>query len=979
MTDLETAIQRFQKALDATPADHPDRAGRLQSLGAGYGARYQRTGAMADLETAIQRHQEALDATPADHPDRAGRLHSLGIGYGARYERTRAITDLETAIQKIQEALDATPTDHSKRAGRLHNLGAGYGARYRRTGAIADLETAIQRVQEALDATRADHPDRAGQLHDLGIGYRDRHQRIGAITDLETAIQRYQEALDVTPADHPDRAGRLHSLGIGYSDRYQRKGAMTDLETAIQRYQEALDATPADHPDRAGQLQSLGAGYRDRYRRTGAITDLETAIQRYQEAFNATPADHPDRAGRLYDLGTGCHDRYRRTGAITDLETAIQRYEEALNATPADHPSRARLLHDFGSGYNDRYQRTGAIADLETAIQRVQEALDAAPADHPDRAGQLQSLGTGYRDRYRRTGVMADLETAIQRHQEALNHSSSPIDRRLPSGRTLLALHAEAENWPQAYQAAFKTVSLVPLLTPRFLENSDKQDLLIGVVGLASDATAMALNAAKTPFDAVQVLELGRGVIAGSLNEMRADMSDLQQKHPQLAEEYVTFRDQLDAPTSKQRQVNQRYNASRGLERVIQQIRRLPGLDRFLLAPSEDELKTTSEYGPIVIINVSDYRCDALIIEKIQILALRLPHLHASDIRDRMAKPLAEPGILEWLWKTVAKPVLDTLGFTQTPSDGCWPHIWWIPTGLLAKFPIHAAGYHSPISSDSVLDRAISSYTSSVNAIIHGRRHRLQPTGMPRSAEIVLVAMQKTPEQNDLPFAAQEIHELERHCSSMKLQVKKPSPYKEEVLSALNSCKIFHFAGHGLTNSSDPSKSRLLLEDWKIEPLTVASLLETNLQKRMPFLAYLSACGTGQMKNDELIDEGLHLISACQLAGFQHVIGTLWEVNDKSCVDMATRTYKWMLDRGMSDQSVSEGLHHASRWLRHQWIEENSARGATKRGIGVQNTRNNQIAIEQSDSSQRKARDPRDVELSDDTPLYWVPYVHFGV
>jgi len=39
-------------------------------------------------------------------------------------------------------------------------------------------------------------------------------------------------------------------------------------------------------------------------------------------------------------------------------------------------------------------------------------------------------------------------------------------------------------------------------------------------------------------------------------------------------------------------------------------------------------------------------------------------------------------------------------------------------------------------------------------------------------------------------------------------------------------------------------------------------------------------CGTGEVKNDSLIDEGLHLISACQLAGFRHVIGTLWVVRD---------------------------------------------------------------------------------------------------
>ena len=78
----------------------------------------------------------------------------------------------------------------------------------------------------------------------------------------------------------------------------------------------------------------------------------------------------------------------------------------------------------------------------------MQEALDTTPADYPDRAYRLHGLGIRYRDRYQRTGTMADLETAIQRIQEAFNQSSSPVPDRLKVGRVLLALHAEAENWP---------------------------------------------------------------------------------------------------------------------------------------------------------------------------------------------------------------------------------------------------------------------------------------------------------------------------------------------------------------------------------------------------------------------------------------------------------------------------------------------------------------------------------------------------
>jgi hypothetical protein len=75
--DLETAIQRYQDALNTTPEDHPDRAHRLQNFGAGYHDRYKKTGAMADLETAVQRCQDALEATPEDHLDRGRRLQNL--------------------------------------------------------------------------------------------------------------------------------------------------------------------------------------------------------------------------------------------------------------------------------------------------------------------------------------------------------------------------------------------------------------------------------------------------------------------------------------------------------------------------------------------------------------------------------------------------------------------------------------------------------------------------------------------------------------------------------------------------------------------------------------------------------------------------------------------------------------------------------------------------------------------------------------
>ena len=527
-------------------------------------------------------------------------------------------------------------------------------------------------------------------------------------------------------------------------------------------------------------------------------------------------------------------------------------------------------------------------------------------------------------DRYQRTGAIDDLESAIREKQKALDHFPSAPIFRLRSSRFLLNLYVTNNQIALAHEAACTAVSLVPLLAPRFLRTSDKQHLLTDVVCLASDAAAIALLVGKTLYDAISLLELGRGVISNSLTEIRWDISDLQLKHPAMARDFDNLRNQLDSPQGSE-QTGSVYAAGRRLDETIQQIRKLPTFERFLLALSEDEVMSAAVRGPIVVINVSRHGCDALILEQHQLRTLKLSSLQFDDIEAR-AEKLRDPQfvnleLMEWLWDKVAEPILQSLGFIKAQRDVC-PRIWWIPTGPLASFPIHGAGRHSG-SGDTVIDRVISSYSSSVSALVRSRQNYSKSPELLGTSKIVLVGMEQTPSQKDLPFASLEVDRLATLCENMKLQIKKPQPFREQVITAVRDCTIFHFAGHGSTNPSDPSQSSMLLSDGE---LTVADLFETNLHSQKPFLAYLSACGAGQMKHDGLINEGIHLIGAFQLAGFQHVIGTLWEVSDESCVTVATRTYRRMKECGMSDDSVSEGLHHTCKVLRDQWSLDNAKR-----------------------------------------------------
>jgi tetratricopeptide (TPR) repeat protein len=700
------------------------------------------------------------------------------------------------------------------------------------------------------------------------------------------------------------------------------------------------------------------------------VVDLDEAIDVIRQAVNAIPPDHPNRATMLDSLGVYLKHRYSQTGAMADLEEAINVARQAVDAIPPDHPYRAGLLTHLGIHLGNRYSRTGATADLEEAITVGQQAVDATPSDHPERATMLSNLGFHLGRRYFRTRAIADLEEAKQCFTAALYQTTSPISERVVAGRYFLS-SPDILYDQQVYSIAKTTIDLIPLLVTRSLQNIDKRHLLSAAVGLSSDAAAIALHFNQGPVAAIEVLETGRGVIASAFFE-RSEVSALEKDYPEIARSFIDLRDQLDTPSSRdllaiderptmaaEIKGHQRQEAGLQLAHLLKTIRSQPGFGRFLLSIPEADMLKAALNGPIVVLNVSSHRCDALIIMQSGIRLLELPHLSQETINDRVGD-LQSLETLEWLWDDIVRPVFDDLGFTKPPSASQWPHIWWVPTGKLTRFPLHAAGHHLKRSGETALDRVVSSYGSSIKAIIHSYRRRTQALAAGKSHNVVAVAMQHTPEQQPLEFANDEIKAVLAVCNLMGLQHPKTEPRKkEEVLSALKTCWIFHFAGHGGTHPTEPLHSKLLLEDWDREPFTVASLLETNLASKPPFLAYLSACGTGQVLDETSVDESIHLASAFQLAGFRHVIGTLWNVDDRLSVDMARMTYEFLRSEDVRDESVSGGLHHATRLLRDQWVDSEKDAGHERSEL-----------LSSARHASRTVPEPE--------RLHWVPYVHYG-
>ena len=978
-----------------------------------------------DGEDALKWTHMAVMQLEHQGTERSSFLHALFDLIVVRYGGVTSIEDISGAIQIVQEVLSTL------RTGDALYLEYNILLEYLRHGEHIDGGRA-EELQSSILSHSAKARERAGDdvSHDVSRGRRLQsvaflnlcyYKSTRLTVYLEAAIDLYQYAVRSGGLDQQARGRLLADLSSAYHDRYNGTGAVSDLTSAIRCMDEALSMLPDGSPTRIWSARSLGVLYLTKYTRMLDKTDLEMSLKWHQEVLDCHERDHRASDEKLQSLAHRKVVEYQLTQDTRCLDEALLFMYNALGQIPK-HDNGGSILLQLGGLHLARWQRTDDRMDLERSIVQYQRAFDHAPSPSYLRARLAIALGHVYSRRHMETTCHCDIEKAASYLHLALEDPSAPHHLRLQAAWTLMGVYSLDEDWEAAYQVAKAAVSLVSLLTPRLLENAEKQHRLSDDIhNLASAAAGIALMAGKSSYEALHLLELGRGVIIGAMEEMRVDISDLRQQHPELAVSYMRSRDILDDSavikegsigdddllSTEASRADRRYKASQALTSTLQAIRELPGFSQFLLPPTEEETRAAAASAPIIVVNVSRPRCDALIITTDSLVTVRLPALHLSDVvqyQQHLRSPNEiSSSMLEWLWDAVAGPVLEHLGIYRAP-EGAWPRIRWILTGLLAQFPIHAAGYHDRASA-SVLDRAISSYGFSLRSLVRDVRnqHSDGAQGQRNLEKIVLVGAGR------LPFVPEEMKRLVSVWQNKKIS--RPEPNCKNVLEQMNDCDVFHFAGHGSTNKADPLKSALVLRND--EHLTLSSIFDMKLLQshRRPFLAYLSACGTGRMKNDRLMDEGLHLISGFQLAGFQHVIGTLWDVGDRSCVEAATLTHRWLQEQNsLTAGSVSEALHHTIRKLRSDWQSNHSGAARNERktigrddtsqapstasswreermewdglelrveSIGARIWNGYDAKHDKRDAGQRAGRNV--VGECEEQLLHWVPFVHFGL
>lgn len=323
----------------------------------------------------------------------------------------------------------------------------------------------------------------------------------------------------------------------------------------------------------------------------------------------------------------------------------------------------------------------------------------------------LNNLGNNLQRRFNRDLSSEDEISASHAFRSAYDSASASPLQRLRAAKALVAIFKRQERWLDAAQFAESAVKLLPSMLSHGLKIQDQQEVASNFAGLAADACSLCLKTRddmKTnTTNALELLEAGRGAIVGLILDSNTDIIDLRAHNPDLARRFEHLQFELnnlsDDSLSDSRST---YKINQERDECIHLIRKLPGYDRFLLAPSIREVQRVMSDGSIILINISNIRSDAIIVSKAAVKSVHLLDLSFTKATEWAKKRLTYSTLnenvsdwgkrnkeyrsfLSWLWKSCVNPALSAL---ECRSKEAPQRVWWIGTGLASSMPFHAAG-----------------------------------------------------------------------------------------------------------------------------------------------------------------------------------------------------------------------------------------------------------------------------------------------
>lgn len=770
-----------------------------------------------------------------------------------------------------------------------------------------------------------------------------------------------QKLLVMLPAGS-ERRRYVEAIGIALHEQYEAIGEWKMLEDAFELLDEAISETSDDDDIAASRLGNIYSQCLwSRFMRGRNPKDLENAIQFAKDAVNRTinlQSDNQlewivDRQNTLsLCYFTQAHQLDDPPDGVLEEAISISRNSvEILRVL--DPPVKLWLttIGALGMFLQVRWTQSHDSRDIEESIELGYQVLRQCPDQLGARGEALSNLAFRLQRGYNHVLTFGPSQSQhLSKRKVLLTDSLDLISQstalqsesRLSTLQNILTYVLYIKEFPVDVQVEVLAKchpmlkQQVELIKEIAVSSNldDRKDIVQTSYGISRYAAAAAIEAGIDPYYALELLEMGRG-LSMSLHSRSSGHYDLSSIDETLRDQYITIKQRLHQALEQQTPYHERLRYLEALQKSRSNIQSLSGFEYFDKFMSRDDLLELGNEGPIIVINVTDIRSHAIIIHEKTIRTIFLPdanedylsdrsweiqQLLAREVRDHRTSHdlhIALSTFMKDLWKLVALPVLDDLGYHTVPEDDSgWPRVWWMLTGVLCLYPIQAAGVGLHSKKNNIMNRVISTNIPTLQALANARseyrllaapkKHLL--TSMP----VKVITMTDTQGRASLEYAEKEGEEISKLFPTVEILA---NPSRDEVTQALSQEAIMvHFSCHGEVDYDFPWKSKFLLRDWKKSPLSVQDL--TNIHQSSEDtsrVAFLSACFTANAGIENLQDEMSHFVTALQMAGYMCVVGTLWDVQQRSAFEVVRDFYTELARRSCNfdAKDVARILHFA--------------------------------------------------------------------
>jgi tetratricopeptide (TPR) repeat protein len=755
---LSMAEMLCRESISLCTAGHPLSATIYHTLGQIARRRFDRSGDESFIDEAVNLQRLGLERLPETESYIRHR-HLLRLGeILAHNSFHRGHQDKYDVLSIMSEAFQLCPPAHVDRwIVRLGIMGQLL-VEYSRSGKLEFVNKALELGRQAQSIGRSPNATKQALfLSRMAYGLRIRHEVARTNEeDLEESVRLHREALQTCFPGFANYWAYRYDLATILVLQFRSDGDVGHLEEASQLYHKASESMSKEHSGRplilSGFAQCLGL----RFMETRDISELNQAINLDEEAVAAWHPSALNRVDTTLQMTTHLCLRFEILHGNEDLEKAITVAEELLRSLPDGNINRleainilarARLLHSIDK--NDlgdidltieqllstkvdllrsklgpeslrtlaachlvKFRQSSAVNHALLARDAIHEVLEIVTENHYERFQCLIDAAEIYMER---GTPYYNIDFTLKYLSDALGNTHRDVRSKIQGTKRVVdRLEIEYHNlFTTTSSTSLKLLDVIGnavLLLPRIaffgVRPYPRLQSLQAGQSIAMTGASHALNL-SFPEKALEIMEQGRAIFWTHSLRLRSPFDEipdvLRDKLVGLARRLEKVTSASESFTDQQhveREIAQRRKESEEFNLLVGEVRRLSGLDRFMLPDEYSTLVKVAEKGPVVVLVSSSLACHAVVLEPsgkttsipLEAITDNLIVKSASvwrstviesrsAMRDgrKLIKSKKHPNsaylqaeqILRLLWVNVVWPVIETLGVKVCFSISC--------------------------------------------------------------------------------------------------------------------------------------------------------------------------------------------------------------------------------------------------------------------------------------------------------------------